>query len=208
MKSIATIIFLVFVAFCVTTVQAQVPRQISYQAVIINNNGTPIADGPHTITISIYDAPSGGTMLYTEALSTTTARGVANLIIGATTPFPQSLSFQSQRWLGISVDGTAEMVPRTALVAVPYAIHAAYADSAATSGGSGGGVSGVSSLNGLTGDIVLESGGSTTINKDPVTKKITISSIGGSGGSGIGGVQNGDGTLTITNGTGPVAITR
>lgn len=202
MKAFATFFFCLCAMICFTNVRAQVPRQISYQAMIMDNTNQPIADGQHTITISVYNAPTGGVTLYTETIITTTSKGLANVILGATTPMPVTLSFASQRWLGISVDGGAEMTPRTALVAVPYAMHAVYADSVATSGG--GGVAGVSSLNGMAGDVVLESGGSTTINKDPVTKKITISSVGGSG-TGIGGVQNADGTLTITNSTGPVA---
>lgn len=205
MRRISSYCIILSFLFAALGANAQVPRQISYQGFLADNTGKPVADGQHTITVSMYNAPTGGTALYTETTSASTKNGVYSIIIGATTPIPASVTFSTQYWLGVSVDGTSELTPRTALVTVPYALHAVYADSAAKGGGGGGGGAGVSSINGMSGDITLVSGGSTTINKDPATKKITISSIGGSGGTGIGGVQNGDGTLTITNATGPVA---
>lgn len=204
MKPILRICIVLLLAIATSTAFAQVPRQISYQGVLLDNAGKPVADGNHTIKVTLYDAPTAGTVLYTETINATTVKGLYNILLGGSSPIPASVGFNSQYWLGVAVDGTSELTPRTALVAVPYAVHAAFADSAAKGVG-GGGSAGVSSINGMTGDITLVSGGSTTINKDPATKKITISSVGGSGGSGIGGVQNADGTLTITNPTGPVA---
>jgi hypothetical protein len=178
---------------------AQVPRQISYQGLLADGTGSPIADGPHTITMKLYDPSSA--VVYTETQNVATIKGLFNVMIGSVTPIPTSLTFTSPYSLGISVDGGAELVPRTQLGATPYALNAATADVARGLAPGATGV--VTSLNGASGDVVLQGSGGTTINRSGNT--ITISSVTGGGGSGIAGIQNSDGSLTITSPNGPVA---
>jgi len=113
------------------------------------------------------------------------------------TPFPVSLVFDKEYFLGIRVDNGTELVPRTALTAVPYALHATIAEGVTTNAT---GV--VTSVNNQAGAITLQGGGGTTITNTGGT--FMISSVGGSG-TGIQGVQNTDGTLTVQNANGPVA---
>jgi len=40
--------------------------RLSYQGRLTNSNGVPVADGNYDITFKIYDALSGGTLLWTE----------------------------------------------------------------------------------------------------------------------------------------------
>ncbi len=181
----------------ISSVFAQVPRQISYQGVIVDNLGAPIADGNHVITIKFYDASTGGPVLYSEPIAATSVKGLFNVILGVQSPIPPSLTFNSQYFIGISVDGGPELSPRTAMTTVPYALHAASADQATTLST---GV--VNSINTQTGALTLVGAGGTTITN--AAGVVTISSSGG-GGSGIQGVQNTDGTMTITNPNGPTA---
>lgn len=185
---------------------AQVPRAISFQGVLADAIGTPLPDGPHQIRIGIYYGASGGTALYTEQQNVTTSAGVFSMLIGTVTPLPTSLAFDRPYYLGISVDGAAEMAPRTMLTSVPYALYAARAiaaDRAAVADSIAPGAGGVvGSVNGLDGDVLIQGAGGTTVTKNGGT--IVITSSGGSV-SGIAGVQNMDGSMSIADANGPVA---
>jgi len=111
------------------------------------------------------------------------------------TPFPVLLAFDKAYFLGVSADNGTELSPRTALSAVPYALHADVADGVSSSAAV------VTRVNGQSGELTLQGGGGTTITNTGGT--FTISSVGGSG-TGIQGVQNTDGTLSIANANGPL----
>jgi hypothetical protein len=180
---------------------SQVPRKISYQGVLADGSGNFIVDGNHSLTVRLYEAASGGSSVYEESQSTAIVKGLFNLIIGSVTPIPGTLAFDKAYFMGVSVDGGAELVPRTAISAAPYAI---YASVAGTANSLAPGVTGVvTSVNEKSGAVTLQGGGSTTVTS--AGNVITISSTGGSGGTGIQGVQSTDGSIGITNSTGPIA---
>lgn len=174
---------------------AQVPRTISFQGVLTDPSGTPVSDGSHTLVLRLYDG--SGTVLFTETHAVSTAKGIFNVLIGSVTPIPLSIPFDAQYQLGVSVDGGAELAPRTALASVPTALHAATADALAP-----GATGVVTSINGVDGAITLAGDGGTTINRSGQT--ITISSTGG-GGTGVAGLQSPDGSIAVTSPNGPVA---
>jgi hypothetical protein len=180
-------------------VQAQVPRTISYQGILADNLGNYVPDGNHTLQLSLYEQATGGSSVYTETQSVPVVRGVFNAIIGSVTLLPMTLSFDRAYFLGVSVDGGAELAPRTPLTAVPYAMRAAVATVAEGLAPNATGV--VTSVNGANGTVQLVGGGTTSINRSGST--ITISSS-GSGGVGMQGLQNTDGSIDITNPSGPV----
>lgn len=130
---------------------AQIPKQMSYQGLIIDGSGNPISDGNHTLEINLYATPTITTPLHSETFLAVTKAGIFNVILGAATPFPATLLFDKQYWLGVSVDGGAEMTPRTALTAAPYAIRAGYADLASGVSPDARGV--VTSLNEIDGPV-------------------------------------------------------
>ncbi len=182
---------------------AQTPRTISFQGVLVDAAGNAVPDGDHQIRIAMYSGPSGGSALFTEQHTAALKDGVFSIVIGSVTPIPPALQFDTQYYLGIAVDNGAEMSPRTAFTAVPYAMHAMRAETALVAESLAPGASGVvGSVNGLDGDITLQGAGGTTITKNGSV--ITITSSGGSV-SGIAGVQNVDGSLAIENPNGPVA---
>src|SRR5690349_18106587 len=111
------------------TLQAQVPRTISYQGVLADAAGN-LVQGTHQLTLQLYQEGSGGTAIYTEThTSVAVVKGVFNLIIGSVTPLPEGLSFDRAYFLDVKVDNV-QMTPRTPLTAAPYALRAAVADQA------------------------------------------------------------------------------
>jgi hypothetical protein len=93
-----------------------------------------VSDGSHTLTFRVYDVSTGGTALWTEALSSTqVTNGLYSVVLGATTAFTSS-TFNGDRWIGVTVDSGSEITPRTRVSSVPFALHA---DNANKIGGGG-----------------------------------------------------------------------
>lgn len=190
--------FVVFFATSLSPANAQIPRTFSYQGVVIDGSGKFISDGPHNIQIFLYDALGAGFPLYSEnQTGVVFVKGLFNVMIGSVTTIPSSVTFDKGYFLGIAVDGAAEMTPRTAISPAPYALYAAKAGSLAP-----GAKGVVTSVNTQEGAITIKAGSGTVITNDGAT--ITVNST-GVGGTGIQGVQNGDASITIANAAGPVA---
>ena len=136
---------------------AQVPRSFSYQGMLLNAAKQPVT-GIHRLTVTLYDAPLEGNTLHSENFSSEVRTGIFTVMLGSETPFEPSVTFDKQYWLGISIDGGAELSPRTALTSVPYAIHADAA-SALSKDAKGA----VTSLNGKSGNLIIKGGQGTDI---------------------------------------------
>jgi len=190
----------VFIFLFSVSVFAQIPRTISFQGILTDASGNLLPDGNTKLTLNLYTTASGGTAIYTETQTVPVVKGRYNVIIGSQIPVPATLSFSQAYFLGVSVETSAELTPRTALTAAPYALHAAVADALAPNG-----TGAVNSVNTQSGAITLKGGGGTTINTNGPT--ITISSTGGGGGS-IQGIVSGDGTLDVLSSNGPTADLR
>lgn len=104
--------------------QAQIPQTISYQG-LIANGAAPVADGTHNATFRLFDAATGGNMVWEESQTITTKAGLFNTQLGASTPL--SISFSAPLFLDITIAGTA-LQPRTPLTTSPYAFTARFAD--------------------------------------------------------------------------------
>lgn len=97
------------------------PRTISYQGLLTQPNGTPVADGNYALTVSLYDVASGGSALWTESHATVAVvQGGFNVILGSVTPL--AIAFDRPLWLGLQVGADPEMSPRVALASSPYAL--------------------------------------------------------------------------------------
>lgn len=182
------------------TCLAQIPRTISFQGVLTDAQGNLVPDGNHTLTLKLYDNIASPTAIFTEAQTVPVVKGVFNIIIGSVTALPASIAFDRAYFLGVSVNGGTELLPRSALTAVPYALRAERANVAEALAPTATGA--VTSVNNQSGSLTMQGGGGTTVTN--VGNTFTISSVGG-GGTGIQGVQSTDGTLAITNPNGPVA---
>ena len=102
------------------TTAATPPATVPYQGTLTDASGTPINDSV-AMTFKFYAAPTGGTALWTEQRTGSNAvpvtNGLFSVALGQVTPIPANVLAQPL-WLGISVNGDAEMTPREA-VAVP-----------------------------------------------------------------------------------------
>jgi sulfatase modifying factor 1 len=107
----------------VFTLHAGVPNLINYQGRLTDAQGNPVT-GNRTMTVRVYDAPSGGNMTYEENIGTVAVAngtygfqfgGAGDGIIGVLVGFSD--------YLALSVNGTEES-GRTRLLAVPYALKA------------------------------------------------------------------------------------
>ena len=127
----ATFIF-VFSLFSIfanqTYAAAGINRFINFQGKLVNNPaGTNVSNTTYTVVFTIYDKAGAGTgtALWTETQTVTTTDGIFRVALGSVTPIPSSFNFNwSDLYLGIKVNGDAEMTPRVQLAAVPYAFDA------------------------------------------------------------------------------------
>jgi len=183
------------------------PRTISYQGYVLDATQKPIS-GNHRITIKLYDAAIEGTVLHTESFSASLQGGVFSVLLGSNEPLESSLHFDKPYWLGINVDDGAELVPRTALSSVPYAIHADAASSLVKDA-----TGAVTSINGKAGDVVLKGGDGTLVQTDGKTITISVTPTGTEGkisAQGNGNVSSVTGTtnqITANPTTGNVVLT-
>jgi hypothetical protein len=187
-----------FIVILTSSVLAQIPRTLSYQGVLTDLSGNPKADGSYNISFSLYEQSTGGTAIWTEAKSLALTKGLFSTALGDLTPFGDSIKFNKQYWLGITVGNDPELTPRIVLNANGYSFSSIYSDTA------GNIINGkvVKNLNGLKDNITIQGAGGTTINTNG--NVITVSST-GTGGTGLQGIQNTNNTLDISNPNGPTA---
>ncbi len=189
---------------------AQVPNVISYQGVLTDQAGNPLADGDYTLTFRLYEQASGGSAVWMESKIVHLQEGVFNTDLG--TSYALQLPFDRSYWLSTSVGGGTELSPRARLTSAPYSIVSATTES--ISGlPAGGALTGsypdpglasrgvkasnidngqvVKSLNGLRDDVTLLAGSNVSINA--AGQEITISATPGGGGGDITSVIAGTG---------------
>jgi hypothetical protein len=119
----------------VATAFAASPKVITYQGRLTDAGGNAVADGVYSVTFRLYDAPTSGTLLWTEpGVSVTTEKGLFTTNLGSPTPFPSGaynfyngpediFQHAPALWLEIQVSATI-LTPRTLLQSVPHAITA------------------------------------------------------------------------------------
>lgn len=99
-------------------------QTIAVQGVLRDAKGRTVADGTYQVTFSLYVQPTGGTALYAEVHpEVQTSQGLFTTWIGSM-GVPDTLSslpFDTVYYLGISIDGKAELEPRTELTQAAYA---------------------------------------------------------------------------------------
>ncbi len=112
-------------------------KRITYQGMVLNANGQPLATGTYYMVFSIYDSPSGGQMLWSYEFNPNNNNGVqvtnglftVLLPVGKDNTANTVLFSGSDRFLGVRVGADPEATPRQPLLYVPYAFWARNADS-------------------------------------------------------------------------------
>ena len=199
MKTLIAVLMIVIVA---GVADATPPRTMSYQAVLTDDMGNIVPDGNYLMSFRIYDAASGGTMLWIETKNVTVTNGRFEVILGSLSPL-SLLSFEDPYWLGLTVGADPEMTPRTELAGAPYSQIARTVEDDAITASKIANNTVVRSLNGLRNNVNITAGANITVT--PVGNDIEISSTGGGGGGAEPGVASQKG---ITSGglTGPGTI--
>lgn len=130
----------------------EITRLVPFQGRLHGGDNKIVSDGTYDLTFYIYETPTGGTSLWTETHpSVSVIHGYVNVLLGAISPMVESnyatqaplygenkntVNFAQQKYLGISINGGAEMFPRSQLVptfhayTANHATHATQADNA------------------------------------------------------------------------------
>ncbi len=129
MKRLITALVLVALVCLSGAASADISPHMSYQGVLKDDAGNIVSDGSYVITFKLYETDSGGTVLWEETQSVSVEGGIMNVLLGSAVPLT-ALSWENPYWLGIAIEGEAELAPRTELTTVAYAAHAGFADTA------------------------------------------------------------------------------
>lgn len=98
------------------------PRTIAFQGVLNGASGAHLQDGPYSTSFRLYDALTGGNLLWTETKTVTVSKGSFSTALGDAGAIPASLLFDKPYWLDVQVETEPAMTPRLALRAAPYAL--------------------------------------------------------------------------------------
>jgi 6-phosphogluconolactonase (cycloisomerase 2 family) len=113
------------------SVGAQFNEQINYQGKLLDDTGTPVADGSYSMVFSLYTVASGGSNIWTETQSVPVTSGLFSAMLGSSTALT-GVDFNQTLYLGVNIAGDGEMSPRKVLGAVPAAFQAEEASNAQT----------------------------------------------------------------------------
>ncbi len=106
-------------------------RQLSFYGSLKTDANIAVTDGVYDIVFKIYDAPTGGNLLWTgthtaaNGNAVTITNGFFNVLLGSGTGNTLSLDFNSDTYyLGLTVGSDMEMTPRERIGASAYAFNA------------------------------------------------------------------------------------
>ena len=100
------------------------PLRINFQGKLIDPSTNNPRTGPVTLIFNLYNVPTAGASLYTETQSMTVTNGVFSVEIGTITALSRELFLGASVYLGVTVQGDTEMLPRQNLVMSAYAFTA------------------------------------------------------------------------------------
>ncbi len=108
-----------------TLATTNIPKKINIQGKLTDSSGN-VLSGSYTFVFSIYNAYSDGDKLWTEDQSIAVSKGIYDAALGSVNAL--NLSFADPYYLGITVSGDSEMIPRINLSTNPYAFRANFSD--------------------------------------------------------------------------------
>ena len=127
MKSLWLSLILIFM---LPSVVSGVPVFLTHQGHVVDSDSAPMTGVAET-TFKLYSQPVGGSAIWTQQMSVTFDNGFYSVVLGPGSPELSTDIFDgSTLYLGITLDGIEEFVPRNQITTVPYAIRAEIADTA------------------------------------------------------------------------------
>ncbi len=125
MKHIIYFFVALFLVISIASTQAQVPRIISYQGILLGSNEQPVPEGSYKLTFRFYDEANA--LIWTEVHNQVfIGGGMFTVFLGSQTPL--SIPFDKPYFLGIQVGSDPELQPRMPVTSTAYAIRAEDAD--------------------------------------------------------------------------------
>jgi hypothetical protein len=177
MKRFCTLLALFLVMLTASeVVRAQNPPVLlSFQGVLLTQSGALFPTQQSVITIKLFYSEAGNDLAWEDNVSTLIEKGVFNIILGEQVPL-DSVDFEQQLWVEISLPGAQPYQKRTKLTAAPYA---AIARLSGMAGGLTPDATGaVRSLNNTSGDVKLIASGGLAISVDQTTGSVFIDASG------------------------------
>lgn len=114
-----------------------VPQLLNYQGTLTNKDGSPVANGAFNkkVTFRMYSSNTSGAVLWSETWGNAAATpptpsvivtdGTFNAMLGYYSQIPQTFfATYPKTFLGVTVEGDSEMLPRQQLTSVGYAFTA------------------------------------------------------------------------------------
>lgn len=120
------------VALLATAASAQ-PSMMPLQGMLTDADGYPVAGDDIPISFRIYTVPTGGTPIHSEDTTIDTDNGWFTHMLGTSAALDLDHFQGGGVWLGVSVNGEFELLPRIDLGTVAYAAFARNAGSVAWS---------------------------------------------------------------------------
>jgi len=123
-KNAISILILLAILTSFLPMAIAIPETVTIQGKLTNSNGQALT-GDYTFLFELFDSNTGGTTLWTETHGISVSNGIfsANMGSNNTTQYLTTADFNAERWIQISVDGTAQ-VPRIKMNSQPSAFIA------------------------------------------------------------------------------------
>lgn len=121
-NKIITICF--FCGILISATAFAVPTTLSHQGYVVDTNNSPVT-GSVTTIFKLYSVPTGGSAQWTQSLSVTYDGGYYSVELGPGTPSLSADFFDGTTlYLGVTLEGSEEFLPRYKIHSVPYALKA------------------------------------------------------------------------------------
>ncbi len=101
------------------SIEVVAPGAIGIQGRLTDPSGNPVPDGTYTVVFSIYDSEAATTALCSDSNDVVVQNGLFSSWIDYC---HDGVVYGQKLWLGVRVEGDAEMTPRQVIYAVPYAL--------------------------------------------------------------------------------------
>lgn len=111
---------------------AGVPTMLSYQGILLDGNGDPVTTQKN-VAFTIWDAETIGNVEWSDTLLVTPdENGFFSVLLGEDelNPLTDDVFDEPGRWIGISIEGEAELSPRSRVTSVGYAQRVSTIDEA------------------------------------------------------------------------------
>jgi hypothetical protein len=97
-----------------------IPQMLSYQGKLTDTLGQPVPNGNYALTFRLYNAPTGGSAIWSEAQTIMAKNGLFSVLLGSVTPIG-SVPAAGALYLGMTVAGGTELTPRLRIASAAYA---------------------------------------------------------------------------------------